>query len=273
MRDKITETGKDRTEMDVEAFGNLVASLRREKGLTQKQLAEKLFISNKAVSKWERGLSMPDISLLEPLAELLGVSVSELLRGKRETEEVSTGEPTAEELQRLGKLREEAEEKSYYRQVNTKKRVLLYLADWAATGGEVIVLYLFGNYFGITALDTSLDILTAVLLPLLFGLWFFFFMTERLPSYYDKEKISYFQDGMFHISVPGIYFNNRNWPHIMAAGRRFCFWMPVLWPAAYFLIRLILPDEVWFVLRIPVLLTAILGGLFVPIVVAGKKYQ
>lgn len=267
--DDRTDMAKGRAVTDAQKFGDFVAMLRREKGLTQKQLAEKLFISNKAVSKWERGLSMPDISLLEPLAEVFGVSASELLRGRRDAQELA-----AEEIQRLGtKLQEAAEETSYYRQVNTKKRALLYLADWLATTGEVIVLYLIGGRFGITAFDTSLDILIMVLLPLLFGLWFFFFMTERLPSYYDTEKISYYQDGMFHISVPGIYFNNRNWPHIMAAGRNFCFWMPILWPVVYFLLRLILPAGVWFVLRIPVQLTVMLGGLFVPIVAAGKKYQ
>ncbi len=52
-------------EIDKEKFGSFVAQLRREKGLTQKDLAEKLFLSDKAVSKWERGLSLPDIRLLE----------------------------------------------------------------------------------------------------------------------------------------------------------------------------------------------------------------
>lgn len=270
MQKNITEMTKDRIEMDVEQFGNFVALLRREKGLTQKQLAEQLFISNKAVSKWETGLSMPDISLLEPLAEILGVSVPELLHGKRDGE----SSLTEEELQRLGeRLQEATEEKSYYQRMNIKKRALLYLFNWLAAGTEVVLLYIFGGYCGITAGDTSLDVLLLVGLPLLFGLWFFFFMQEKLPYYYDTEKISHYQEGMFHISVPGIYFNNRNWPHIMAAGRGFCFWMPILWPVTYFLLRLILPDFVWFVLRLPVELAVMLGGLFVPIVLAGKKYQ
>ena len=51
--------------------------------MTQKELAEKLYVTDKAVSKWERGLSLPDISLLEKLSEELEVDVSELLRGKR----------------------------------------------------------------------------------------------------------------------------------------------------------------------------------------------
>ena len=69
--------------MDRAACGAFMARLRRERGWTQKELAEKLYVTDKAVSKWERGLSMPDSALLLPLAEALGVSVTELLQGRR----------------------------------------------------------------------------------------------------------------------------------------------------------------------------------------------
>ena len=64
-------------------LGSFVAALRREKEWTQKELAERLHVTDKAVSKWERRVSMPDTALLIPLAETLGVSVTELLRGER----------------------------------------------------------------------------------------------------------------------------------------------------------------------------------------------
>ena len=70
-------------EIDKEKFGEFVAGLRRERGLTQKELAQMVYISDKAVSKWERGLSMPDITLLIPLSQALGVSVTELLECQR----------------------------------------------------------------------------------------------------------------------------------------------------------------------------------------------
>lgn len=70
-------------ELDKKKFGAFVALLRREKGWTQRELAERLYISDKAVSKWETGASIPDTALLMPLAELLGVSVTELLRCER----------------------------------------------------------------------------------------------------------------------------------------------------------------------------------------------
>ena len=74
-------------ELNKIAFGSFLAQLRREKGMTQKELAACLYVSDKAVSKWERGLSVPDISLLVPLAEQLNVTVAELLQGCRVEEE------------------------------------------------------------------------------------------------------------------------------------------------------------------------------------------
>lgn len=69
--------------MDAVKTGGLIAQVRRERELTQKGLAEKLHVSMQAVSKWERGLSCPDIALLEPLAEALDLTVTELLSGQR----------------------------------------------------------------------------------------------------------------------------------------------------------------------------------------------
>ncbi len=62
--------------------GAVIRELREKAKLTQAELAERLFVSDKTVSKWENGKGYPDISLLEPIAAVLGVSVSELLSGK-----------------------------------------------------------------------------------------------------------------------------------------------------------------------------------------------
>ncbi len=62
--------------------GNIIKALRERKGITQKQLADMLIVSDKTVSKWETGKGLPDISLIEPLAIALGVSVAELLSGE-----------------------------------------------------------------------------------------------------------------------------------------------------------------------------------------------
>jgi len=73
--------------MNNKKTGAFIADLRRELSLSQKQLAEKLNVTDKAVSKWETGRSAPDISLLMPLSEVLGVTVTEILEGERLTEE------------------------------------------------------------------------------------------------------------------------------------------------------------------------------------------
>ena len=69
--------------MDQLKIGKFIAQTRKEKGLTQRELADKLFISDKTVSKWECGNGLPEISLMMPLCEILGITVNELLTGKR----------------------------------------------------------------------------------------------------------------------------------------------------------------------------------------------
>jgi len=67
--------------VDAKKTGNFIAEKRKEINMSQRELAEHLHITDKAISKWERGLSFPDISLLIPLSELLNVSLYDLLTG------------------------------------------------------------------------------------------------------------------------------------------------------------------------------------------------
>ena len=78
-------------------IGKFIAQCRKEKGYTQAQLAELLGVSNKSISRWENGNTMPDISLYEPLCKALDIEVSELLYGKRMNadEKVTHGEKSA----------------------------------------------------------------------------------------------------------------------------------------------------------------------------------
>lgn len=69
--------------MDNEKMALMIAQLRKEKKLTQKELAQRLGVTDKAVSKWERGLSCPDIAVLSPLSDILGITVTELLSGQK----------------------------------------------------------------------------------------------------------------------------------------------------------------------------------------------
>ncbi len=70
--------------MDNIKFGKFIQELRKEKNMTQKELAEKLNLTDKAISKWERDLSFPDIAMLKPLSEIFNVSIIELLNGQKE---------------------------------------------------------------------------------------------------------------------------------------------------------------------------------------------
>lgn len=69
--------------MDQVKIGKFIAELRKEKNMTQVQLAEKLDITDRAVSKWENGRGLPEVSLMKPLCEILGITLSELLDGER----------------------------------------------------------------------------------------------------------------------------------------------------------------------------------------------
>ena len=68
--------------MDQSKIGKFIADCRKKKALTQTQLAEKLGITDKAISKWERGISLPDSSIMLELCDILGISVNELLSGE-----------------------------------------------------------------------------------------------------------------------------------------------------------------------------------------------
>lgn len=69
--------------MDQARVGRFIAACRRERGLTQRQLAEQLLVSDKTISKWETGRGLPEVSLMLPLCAALGITVNDLLSGER----------------------------------------------------------------------------------------------------------------------------------------------------------------------------------------------
>jgi transcriptional regulator with XRE-family HTH domain len=123
--------------MDNERFGSFLARLRREQGLTQKELADRLNVTDKAVSKWETGKGFPDVKLLEPLAQALGVSLVELMQGKRqEADTLTVAEADAAVSQALGQS-DRAVTRRYLR-----------LFRWfLAGGGGLSLLWLFTTFF------------------------------------------------------------------------------------------------------------------------------
>ncbi len=89
--------------MSHQSLGAMIRALRTEQGMTQLDLAKEMGVTDKAVSKWERDLSIPDVSSLPKLAELLGVSVEELLQAKTAVRERDGG---ADAKERAGALAE-----------------------------------------------------------------------------------------------------------------------------------------------------------------------
>lgn len=72
--------------MDSKKFGAFILELRKEKGWTQAELAEMIHVTDKAISRWERGVGFPDINTMKPLADALGVSVMEMMQSERNLE-------------------------------------------------------------------------------------------------------------------------------------------------------------------------------------------
>ena len=249
--------------IDREKFGQFVAELRKEKGFTQQELADRLFVSNKAVSKWERGQSLPDISLLTPLAELLGVTVAELLKGER----LIGGTLDAREAESLvGKaLRLSAEERERRDQRRRFWRKAWVICAVLATLETMLLIAL--NRLSAVELWDYLLLIEG--LNLGFGLYFCFFVKETLPAYYDENKITIYSDGIFRMNLGMLRINNSNWPHIVKVGRGWLLGTAVLWPPVFSLARNFhIPDTAMLVL------TLLFGlSFFAPLIWVAWKYQ
>ena len=133
--------------MDNKKMAKFISELRNEKNLTQKNLAEQLGITDKAVSKWERGLSCPDISLLPKLSEILDITISELLNGEKTN--VST--PELETMVKTTIKYADKQKKKMLTKITRK--YLLYLLSIFGFG----VLIFFLLIFGVTSKNTFID--------------------------------------------------------------------------------------------------------------------
>lgn len=252
-------------EIEKERFGTFLHQLRRERGMTQKELAQQLYVSDKAVSKWERGLSLPDVTLLLPLADCLGVSVTELLRGERN----QTRELPVEEVEALvnASLRLSEEEQSARAQRRRSWQLAFVLC--ALAGLVQTALLLTRGGYGWTDLEDT--VILVELLSLLFGAYLCFGAKEQLPAYYDQNRISSYSDGPFRMNLPGVRFHNSNWPHILNAMRGWLLGALVLFPALWWGLRHLWPGLAGQGERF-LALAAMLGMLLAATIV-GKRYE
>ncbi len=249
-------------ELDRQQFGAFVARLRKEKGYTQKDLAQQLHLSDKAVSKWETGVSIPDTALLVPLAEILGVTVTELLLCRRQEEDEKLDSGTVEAVVKTAiQYPQETPERAYRR----KSRWFFWYPICLLAG----LAGLWGNW----VLEMNMAFApTPVCLGAVFGAYFCFFVRVKLPEMYDKYSLNLVCDGIFRMNVPGLRFHNGNWPYIVTVGRVWSCAVMVLMPLVNLALGMLIPEGSEMVVLWSVLALT-LGGLFVPMYVLGKKYE
>lgn len=159
--------------MDQKKTGAFIAQCRKEKSLTQMQLAELLDITNQAVSKWENGKGMPDVSLLQPLCDVLGISLNELFSGEHISAEEYRGK-AEENISKLFKEKQIANLKPVKYLFSICANVTLLVAVIELAAG------LIGNFFDSTILEVML--LNA-------SVWLILFLISEGKLTYDKKKL------------------------------------------------------------------------------------
>lgn len=159
--------------MDQKKIGAFIAQCRKEKNLTQMQLAELLEITNQAVSKWENGRGMPDVSLLQPLCNVLDISLNELFSG----EHISAEEYKGKAEENISRLFQE-------KQIANLKPVKYLFSICANTtllvAGIELAVGLIGNFFSPT-----------ILKPMLINasVWLILFLLSMSKLLYDKRRL------------------------------------------------------------------------------------
>ena len=209
--------------MDVQKFGKFIAEKRKEKRLTQVQMGEKLCITGKTVSRWENGNYMPDIALLIPIADLLDVTVNELLNGECNIEETKTEASLVSTI-----------EYTKNRELLLKKRyIFLFLLITICTLGVILLMHvilfqqlgvsgtILKEHFGVTdggvsMTEEMLRVAVVIFSILILGVGFvgfsFWFLWENrkrnhLQGLTDGKVIGLLKSGLFknktHGEFPG----------------------------------------------------------------------
>ena len=180
--------------MDLIKIGKFIADCRKEKGLTQEQLAEKLYITDRAVSKWERGLSLPDADKMLDLCNILDINVNELLNGEKINMK-DYDKKTDELLVELAKQEELKNKK-----LITDMYVLAITAVIFYIGITLLAAYTLGE-------GTLFGIIVAVSTTFLVIVAFYAFKLEIDAGYYECRKCH-------HRYVPDSYFKVMISPHL-----------------------------------------------------------
>lgn len=205
-------------------------------------------------------MSIPDTALLVPLAEILGVTVTELLLCRRQETDEKLDSGTVEAVVKTAiQYPQEKPERAYRR----KSRWFFWypiclLAGLAGLWGNVVM----GMSMAVVP--------TPVCLGAVFGAYFCFFARIKLPELYDKYSLSLVYDGFFRMHLPGIRFHNGNWPDIVTVGRVWSCAVMVVMPLLNLALGMLIPEGSEMVMLLVVMALA-MGGLFVPMYIVAKK--
>lgn len=208
---------------------------------------------------------MPDITLLIPLSQALGITVTELLECQL-LEQTPMDSGRVEEL--MHKVITYSEETPAQRQKRRRQEAVLF-------GVSLVMVVL--ELLGLRALEYSweeigLNLLIYEPLFFFFAGYFCFFAKDKLPEYYDEYKIDAYSDGIFRMNMPGIHFNNRNWPYIKRAAIRGLLISAMVLPIMYFLCGLLFPamvETVFVFVCLPLFFIAF----FAPMYVAARRHE
>ena len=162
--------------MDQVKIGKFIADCRKKKNLTQMQLAEKLGITDKAISKWERGIAMPDSSIMLELCDILGISVNELLSG----EEIKMENYNKEMENKLLEMVEEKER-------NDKQLLVLEVVIGVLSSLVLFIPIFIGAFAPIEKEWVRLLIVFSGFIPALVG-FFFALKIEQIAGYYQCKE-------------------------------------------------------------------------------------
>lgn len=225
--------------IDPKKVGALIRQCRLAKQMTQKELADKFYLSDSTISKWERGLGLPDVDLLIPLAHEFEITVSQLLLGSLEQVSQYQVDTVDQLIGQTIELKLAQQEK--------KEKIMAIRQKFQRYFMYALIIFAFENLF--LYLSKVPILIVAYLVPigllLIFAAWFFFGIKESLPSYYDDHKISFYTDGIFRMNLVGVSFNNQNWPHILRRERQAMLILLLASPLLYFLLNQYEPKLIW----------------------------
>jgi len=165
--------------MNQEKVGKFIAKCRKEKNMTQQELADRLGITDKAISKWENGRSMPDIGFLEPLSVILEIDISEIIKGEHiEKENLEKVNPVVEDI--IDSVNESNQDK--------RKK----LNDWIKLGLITYVVFAIENQFNLLSYLSNTNV-QEFIKGALIGLVLYFYLMAFLENNKYINKIKKFK--------------------------------------------------------------------------------